>query len=63
MFGGICQNMLEGWMDGRKEESKKKQKETKTENPTYIFQKANDMKNRYPSTKEWSWTLYIKYKN
>lgn len=52
MFGGICQNMLEGWMDGRKEESKKKQKETKTENPTYIFQKANDMKNRYPSTKE-----------
>ena len=52
MFGGICQNMLEGWMDGRKEESKKKQKETKTENPTYIFQKANAMKNRYPSTKE-----------
>ena len=39
-------------MDGRKEGSKKKQKETKTENPTYIFQKANDKKNVYPSTKE-----------
>lgn len=42
---------MDGWMDGRKE-ARKKQKETKTENPTYIFQKANDMKNGYPSTKE-----------